>query len=185
VAQALLGNTTLTELILCSNSFKTQGAEALAQLLGRTKTLQHLNISNNRRMTGTGATAIYEALATNTSLVYLNVNGTPPPSTAALKLALCCNTALQTLHMSDTFMYAPGAKAVAMGLTRNRGLTALNLEYNVIKDEGAAAIAEALSHNSTLRRLDLDHGNQLTEAGSSAIRTARMQHPLLQQLPSS
>lgn len=134
-------------------------------------------------------------LATNTTLVELNVNGgnIGDAGTEAIANALEVNSALLYLTLSFNNIGKRGTAALSNALKRNRTLTALNLNNNGIDpkllaeafrsnnvlvkvmlhcnniyNEGAEVIADALKSNSVLTWLSLNI-NKIGDTGAAAL----------------
>lgn len=114
IGAMLVANTSLTSLSLSWNKFRRAGADAIAaglltnqhitsidlswnsfgdmsplgvmcEVLGKNTTLTHLNLGRNR-VTGNGCTVIAAALAANTSLLLLELDGNPVGAAGAKEM---------------------------------------------------------------------------------------------------
>ena len=186
-AEALQTNNQLTTLDLHGMNFHYSEANgaALVQMLVLNKSLTHLDLSNNIKISDPGACCIFQGLHHNTTLVHLNLSSTGIMKTSFefLTEALQANKALAHLNLSDNNISDSGAHCIFRGLhhnttlvhlnlssTRitmastqflaemlqaNKGLAHLNLSYNNISDSGAHFIFQGLHHNTTLVHLNL------------------------------
>jgi len=104
-----------------------------------------------------GATAIAEALKTNTTLTELDIrlNGIDDEGATAIAEALKTNTTLTILNISYNNIGDAGAQAIAKALKVNKTLTIIDIFGNNIGNIGAQALAEALKDNTTLTTLDI------------------------------
>ena len=91
----------------------------------------------------------------------------------ALAQALCHNSPLTLLNLSNNSISDAGAVALAQALHDNTTLNQLDLSYNCIGDAGAKALARALHHSSKLRRLglglDLSANDGIGEEGTHQL----------------
>lgn len=174
VAEALKGNTVLTELYMGGNMIGDSGAAAIADALKGNGALKELYLFNNR-IGNSGAASIAEALKHNIAKIalrtlHLESNNIGDSGAAAIAAALKGNAVrrgfkartkpLKTLHLESNNIGNRGAAAIAEALTRNEALTSLHIDENKrIGDDGAAAIATALNDNTALTELHLSFNN--------------------------
>ena len=90
----------------------------------------------------------------------------------ALAEALKSNSTLKALRLDSNDIGYEGAMAMAMAMAEalktNSTLKEIRLDFNNIGDEGAAALAETLKRNSTLHRLCLTNNN-IGDEGAIAL----------------
>ena len=140
LAQALCVNTSVKTLDLSGNPLCDVGARALAEMLGGKSsgtvntTLEHVNLS------------------------YCSVR---PVGAQHLAQALCVNTSVKTLDLSNNPLGDEAAKVLAEMLggkssgTVNTTLEHVNLSYCSIGPVGAQHLAQALCVNTSVKTLDL------------------------------
>lgn len=119
---------------------------------------------------------IGEALAQNTSLVFLNINeinGFGDEGAVALAEALKTNKHLQECYVGSTAITDEGAIALAEALKVNSTLLVLNIACNPIGDAGALAMAEALKVNTTLTLFSLIGCEAVGEEAIQALKACR------------
>ena len=162
-ATKALVDTKLTKLYLYNNNISSEGAIALAEVLGKNKLLRTLDIGGNYNMGLEGIKAFAKALITNTTLTELNLsdNKISDEGGKALAEALKINTTLTTLIILKNFISNEGAKAIAEVLKTNTTLTKIDLGENHIGVEGVDALVNALKRNTTLTTLILYDNNQI------------------------
>ena len=86
VAAGLLDNANITSIDLSWNSFGDMSPLGfMCEVLGRNTTLTHLNLGRNR-VTGNGCTVLAAALAANTSLLLLELDGNPVGAAGAKEM---------------------------------------------------------------------------------------------------
>ena len=119
------------ELCLTSSRLTGKYGSALSKILEVNKSIKHLDLSNNSRLSDSGARCIFEGLQYNTTLVNLNLS--------------------QTGIALDT------ARSLTEILQINKSLTHLDLSKNPLSDSGARYIFESLQYNTTLVNLNLSH----------------------------
>ncbi|KAL9965567.1 hypothetical protein ACROYT_G029381 [Oculina patagonica] len=160
LAEALKKNTSLTELYLSGNNIGDHGATGLAEALQNNTSLTVLDLSVNN-IGHHGATGLAEALQNNTSLTVLDLSGNNIGDHGATGLAeaLQNNTSLTVLDLSGNNIGHHGATGLAEALQNNTSLTELDLSVNNIGDHGATGLAEALKKNTSLTELDLSVNN--------------------------
>ena len=142
--------------------------------------MSHYNIIEEREL------YLSHALATNSSLVELNLTGCSLQVTdsngPALTEMLKVNKTLQTLNMSwNSGVADVGAFFIAEGLLHNSGLKHLELKYCGITAEGAKSIADALKVNRTLEHLNISH-NTIGDTGVVHIAEALKSNNSLKRL---
>jgi len=119
-----------------------------------------------------------EALATNTTLVSLNLNRTRWGSgkcAFAFGKALRENKTLQKLELKSCEIGLQGAQFLADGLANNTSLIHLDLAENEdIQDAGAVALANALEYCTTLDWLDVSFCG-IQRVGARALQTSLCQ----------
>ena len=99
-------------------------AKALTTMFQVNKTLTHLNLSNNEKLSDSGVYCVCQGLQHNTTLVYLN--------------------------LSYTGMTDKGAEYIAQAIESNRSLQTLDISKNRISDIGFDCIFNSLETNTTL-----------------------------------
>ena len=172
LSQALLVNTTLTDLKLRGNTISDSGAASLSQALSVSTSLTYLDLSFNN-IGSSGAASLSQALSVNTSLTYLDLsfNYIRDSGAASLSQALSVNTSLTYLDLSINDIWDSGAASLSQALSVNTALTDLKLCYNKINDSGAASLSQALSVNTALTDLKLCH-NEIGDSGAASLSQA-------------
>ena len=160
LAQALCVNTSVKTLKLCHNHLVgDEGAKALAEMLG----------GNGPENIGT----------VNTTLEHVDINSCSigPVGAQLLAQALCVNTSVKTLDLTDNPLGVEGVKALAEMLggngaegsgTVNTTLQQLGLNDCLIGSLGAQHLAQALRVNTTVKTLKLSL-NPLRDEGAKAL----------------
>ena len=161
LAQALCVNTSVKTLDLSRNPLGDEGAKALAEMLG----------GNGAESSGT----------VNTTLEHVDLSSCNigPVGAQHLAQALCVNTSVKTLDLSDNHLSDEheGAKALAEMLggngtessgTVNTTLEHVDLSWCHIGPVGAQRLAQALCVNTSVKTLDLSH-NLLGDKGAKAL----------------
>ena len=156
LAQDLCVNTSVKTLLLKDNPLGDKVAKTFAEMLG-----------------GNGA----DSNATvNTTLEHVDLSSCSMGSAGAQHLAhaLCVNTSVKTLKLSENFLHDKGAKALAEMLggqssgTVNTTLEHIDLRYCSIGPVGAQYLAQALCVNISVKTLRLSE-NFLHDEGAKAI----------------
>lgn len=143
--------------IVGRNRLENEGAQALASVFERLKTLEE---------------------------VVMQQNGIYHVGIAAIAQGLSVNPNLRVLNLNDNTIGLKGARALAKVLPIFRGLEELNLGDCLLKTKGALALAEALEihgNHTSLRYLDLSC-NELREVAGNAIAKATHDKILLTNL---
>ena len=212
-AEALQTNACLTTLDLHGMNFhytEANGA-ALTKMLALNKSLTHLDLSNNTKISDSGACHIFQGLHNNTTLVHLNLSSTGITKASTELLAeilqvnkaiahlnlsdnnisdsgaccifqgLHCNTTLVQLSLSSTGITKASTELLAEMLQINKAIAHLNLSNNDISDSGACCIFHGLKDNTTLTHLDLDK-TSITAEGAVCIAQTLYSNRSLQTL---
>lgn len=159
----------LVKLKLYDKPIGDEGAENIAQVLGKNSNLQELRL--DKCIIGDeGAAALAQALANNSSVTRLNLteNLIGDDGAIALGLMLQHNTTLQKLYLSFNHIGAAGAAAMARALETNTALTTLDVGNNSIQSDGLVALSHALETNTTLGRIYLSQ-NKVSERGMKTL----------------
>ncbi|KYM98869.1 PREDICTED: ran GTPase-activating protein 1-like [Cyphomyrmex costatus] len=133
--------------IVGRNRLENEGAQALASVFERLKTLEE---------------------------VVMQQNGIYHVGIAAIAQGLSANPNLRVLNLNDNTIGLKGAKALTKALPIFRGLEELNLGDCLLKTKGALALAEALQihgNHTSLRYLDLSNNELRADAGNAIAKT--------------
>ena len=146
-----------------------EDAFALGQLLGCKHQFRSLNLTANQ-MSDAGVRALWEGLANDTTLLYLDLRGNhiSDDGVRGLGEAMAKNSALTDLYLSENQISDAGARELGAGLSVNSTMCRLYLRDNQISDAGARAIGEGLAKNSTLTHLNLKE-NEISDAGAREL----------------
>ncbi|XP_044173127.1 protein NLRC3-like [Acropora millepora] len=156
-ANALQKNSTLTQLDLCDNDISNVGTQAIFKAVQSNHLMTHLDLGGNT-IGDSGAEALAGALQSpTTQLSYLQLVRCEITSLGVKTLAeaLRTNRSLMYLNLEGTNV-ARSAAVLAEALQSNRTLTHLGLSNNMIGSTGATQLAQTLlDKNNTLVFLDL------------------------------
>ena len=179
LAKALTINTSLSSLVLQSNSIGAEGANSLAQALRANRSLSSLDVSKNS-VGNEGANSLAQSLRENTSLssLVLQSNFIGAEGASSLAQTLRVNTSISSLDLSDNLVGADGANSLAKALVENTTLSSLDLGHNSVGDEGANSLAQALRVNTALSSLDLNSNSIGAVGGDSLARALRVNNYL-------
>jgi DNA repair exonuclease SbcCD ATPase subunit len=157
LAHELLGRGDSLEvqtLDLRGNDIRRYGAEALAELLRETASIERLNLEWNwlGDSGGAGLEALCDALKTNRTLTFLDLRNNKLNSECGVSIArlLICNRTLQELDLRWNNLGGPGGAAIADALVRNQHVRRIALSGNRIPASTIKAIEEALAKNREL-----------------------------------
>ena len=176
LSNALMTNTSLTELRLPKVIVTDRSGEALSKMLCTNQSLKTLTFFS---LSDDGAYYIAQGLLQNCSLQQLEVRkGITSLGARYLGIALAVNNSLKVLKFSDTESFlsglsscsitGEGAAILGSSLTVNTSLEELVLMGNKVDDFGATHIGYALRHNHTLKKLDLSRCG-ITNIGLQAL----------------
>lgn len=143
--------------IVGRNRLENEGAQALAAVFERLKTLEE---------------------------VVMQQNGIYHVGIAAIAQGLSANPNLRVLNLNDNTIGLKGSRALAKALPTFRGLEELNLGDCLLKTKGALVLAEALEihgNHTSLRCLDVSNNELRADAGD-AIAKAMHDKALLTNL---
>ena len=164
VFQGLQHNTALVHLNLRDTALVAteDTAQALTTMLHVNKTLTHLDLSRNWKLSTSGAYFVFRSLQHNTSLVNLNLSSIDlkgkDDTAQALTTMLQVNKTLTHLSLSSNRKFSDsGAYCVFQGLQHNNTLVHLNLSNTglVATEDTAQALTTMLQVNKNIKHLDL------------------------------
>jgi hypothetical protein len=153
-------------------------------LLGRCKSLTHLNLSWCWRNEEFGQGNFFlDGLTKCTSLVSLKLtgNGIGDKNMESLAVALAQCPALTHLALNANRITPLGVPSLARILVQNKSLSHLDVGSNYIRDEGLEHLAHALGQCKTLAHLKLSD-NELGPSGAEHLAAVLWQCPLLAHL---
>ena len=197
LAQALCVNTSVKTLKLTNNPLGSEGAKALAEMIGRNgaessgtvnTTLEHVYL-NWWRIGGEKGSIALDLMGGNGSQNSETVNTTlehvelsrcyvGPVGAQHLAQALCVNTSVKTLNLSGNYLGDEGAKALAEMLggngaessgTVNTTLEHVDLSNCDIGPVGAQHLAQALCVNTSVKTLKLCYNKLVCDEGAKAL----------------
>lgn len=172
VCEALAYKPELTELVLEQTKFGREGAEALADLVRKNKSITALDVSQNSFSPDSMKKLVKAILSKNSAdesskLLQLDISSCRIPGTVEAEQAWChevgrlihkCGTLEEILLVKNEISGA-GVEEIANGLIKrensNVSLRVLDLSDNRLGDEGVAKLAERLIANNTLVHLRL------------------------------
>ena len=138
--------------------FTSKNGSALTKILQVNKSLTHLDLSKNVKISDSLAHCIFEGLQQNTTLVSLNlsqtcVSATDPDTARSLTKMLQINKSLTHLDLSKNTLSESGAHSIFEGLVDNTTLINLNLNRTdkmVIQTDTAWSLTKMLQVNKAL-----------------------------------
>lgn len=157
----------------------------LMKILGTPLALKVFIVGRNR-LENEGAQAlafVFEKLKTLEEVV-MQQNGIYHVGIAAIAQGLSANPNLRVLNLNDNTIGLKGARALAKALSTFRGLEELNLGDCLLKTKGTLILAEALEihgNHTSLKYLDLSNNELRMDAGN-AIAKAMHDKTLLTNL---
>lgn len=151
IADGLALNSTVVKISLGHCLVFSRGSRVLFEALERNTTLQELKL----HCTDDGAEALGHALASNTSLRRLCVDGRAVRDlgSRSIGLALLTNTTLQQLEMRSNTWGEAGGDALGHALACNTSLKSLKLEHCVFGPSVVRDLFGGLGNNSSLTDL--------------------------------
>ena len=171
LSNALMTNTSLTELRLATVTVTHRSGEALSKMLCTNQSLKTLIFGS---FYDDGVYYIAQGLLQNCSLQQLEVcGGITSLGARYLGIALAVNNSLKVLKFFDmesgvSCRLTEGAAILGSSLSVNTALEELNLSWNKLGDTGATHIGCALRHNHTLKKLGLGWCG-ITDIGLEAL----------------
>ena len=167
LAEALITNTSLVELNLCSCSLKItdENGPIVTEMLQRNKTLREINLINNYNISDAGIVYIANGIEKNSALKCLKMSGDSAVGGKALASSIATNASLPLveLEIRDYDMSTEDSKqALVDMLQQNTSIEALSLSPTGMsmtfgESDPVLFLAEGLQNNSTLRQLNLRH----------------------------
>eukprot|EP00943_MAST-04B_sp_MAST-4B-sp1_P005657 g5657.t1 len=171
IVKALETDESLTELDLSNNLIDAEGANSIAEIIGkRNKTLQILKLEHNKHFGIEGNVKLALALQTNVGLVDLRIDWSIIPFKILAKTLSFGHVAYQPkfLNFSKIELKDGDIKLLSAALNNNHSVLKLSLEENCVTDVGAFALSAMLISNTTLKELNL-YFNQIGDLGCSAF----------------
>ena len=171
LADSLMVNKTLNDLLLSGNAWGDDAVRILAGYLKMSESVSSLNLYFSD-VGDAGATALAEVLRTNTTLNSLSLCKNPgisDPSVISLCEALKLNTTLSSLDLSKTGISDAAVLSLVQVLkTNTSSLTSLSLSDIKTTHRSVKSITEILRVNSTLKDLKFK-GNKVGVGGAKLI----------------
>ena len=139
--------------------------KSLASALQMNSSLEWLNMSGNRAVTGVLLMALGESLKRNGALKTLNVSSCSmdDQGVKSLTSTLGMNASLEELYLSGN-----GA-VTGVGFMVLGALKTLDISFCSIDDQGMKSLASALEMNGSLEWLNLDGNDAVTGSGLMAL----------------
>ena len=181
VFKGLQHNNTLVNLNLSNTGIsatESDTARALVTMLTVNKSLTHLNLSQLKNFSDTGACCVFKGLQHNNTLVNLNLSNTgiaatEPDTAQALVTMLQVNKSLTHLNLSQLDKFSDtGACSVFEGLKHNGTIVNLNLSKTAIaatEPDTAKALVKMLQVNKSLTHLTLAHLKNFSDLGAFCV----------------
>jgi Ran GTPase-activating protein (RanGAP) involved in mRNA processing and transport len=153
IADGLAHNKTVEKIQIGLCLVFSRGSQALFAALEKNTTLQELGIY----CSDDGAAALGQALASNTSLRKLCVEGRAVRElgSRSIGLALLTNTTLQRLEMRNNNWGEAGGDALEQALAHNTSLKALNMQNCIFRSSAMRDVFEGVKRNSGLLELSI------------------------------
>ena len=173
ISMALTVNSSVTSLVLISNSIGSTGASSLSQALTANSSLTSLNLGGNS-IGDAGASSLSQTLTANSSLTSLDLvlNSIGDAGVFSLSQALTANSSLTSLDLGGNSIGDAGVSSLSQALIANSSLTSLDLGGNSIGDAGVSSLSQALTANSSLTSLNLGGNSIIGQAGASSLSQA-------------
>ena len=168
LGESLKRNRGLKKLDISYCGIDDQGMKSIASALEMNGSLEELNLSGNRAVTGVGFMALGESLKSNGDLKTLNIShcDIDDQGMKSIASALEMNGSLEELNLSgNRAVTGVGFMELGESLKRNRGLKTLNISLCSIDDQGMKSLASALDFNSSLEELNLRGNRAVTGNG--------------------
>jgi Ran GTPase-activating protein (RanGAP) involved in mRNA processing and transport len=160
----------LTLLDMSGCDLNGSAVTALTAYVKSSKTLSSLNIAFSSEKAGVQKNALLEALKSNDTLTYVNLN-VNCFSGQSLAEVLCVNTTLTSIEFYGNHLFPAEVNSVAAALRHNTSLRRIDLGDTQFHLLGIQALAEALTVNTTLTSIGLKN-NQVSPLGAQAVAAA-------------
>ena len=172
---------TLVYLNLCRTNITATDpdtARSLTEMLKVNNSLTHLNLSQLKNFSDSGACCVFKGLQHNTTLVNLNlsncdITATDPDTARSLNKMLLVNKSLTHLNLSENNTFSDsGARCIFEGLQHNSTLVYLNFgrtNITATDPDTARSLTKMLQINKSLTHLDLSGNNGFSDSGARCI----------------
>ena len=171
----LVTNCTVLKLINCcmhNNVKPTVAVDVLSQVINKTTSLEHLNLSGCR-FKNEHTMIISKTLTQATSIktMVISENNLSNEVVDVLASVITCNMALQNIELSNCNLQEAGIVIISKALINIKCLGLLDLSNNIITSEAAINIAAVIKECHSIKDLRL-HNCNLQNTGLQVIATA-------------
>ena len=150
----------LSERLKClKDCYRTSGVKIVAEVLHSNRTVENINLSNNR-ISYKEANFLSECIENNCTLKEIDIsyNKISNDGVKSIVTALKYNCTLTKLNVANNKISTLAAPAISESLKVNNTIKELNLSYNCIEN-GFTKITESIQENKALTVLDISHNN--------------------------
>lgn len=186
LTQKLKINKSLKRLILCDNAITPNGGEALIRALLQNKSIEHVDLSENRlgykEYAKDFGTLLSELLKNNNSIKVISLRGNKlgDRHMIAIAEALSENTTLLSLDMSYNEFGVRSGEIWGQVLTSNVFMKQLSLDWNALSNQGSTFLLHGLKGNNTLVQLSLAW-NGIADMGAKDLSAVLASNTSLEQ----
>eukprot|EP00899_Mesostigma_viride_P008263 jgi/Mesvir1/17438/Mv08716-RA.1 len=167
LAEALVTNTRLEELLASGHPVSPEGAAALGKALTQNRTLRTLAVGDSSFGDAGVAAFVKGGLGENAGLHVLDLEFKGIASCNALGELLALHSSLQVLKLGRNLLDDAALTDLAAGLRQSKCLTALHASDNKFSGQGIVSLGEALA-SSRVSVLDLN-GNTLDDGAAASM----------------
>ncbi len=159
----------ITFLDLSHNAVRTQGANAIAQLLQYSKSLVHLELGWNG-IGPSGSSAIEKSLQKNTNITFLGLSWNGLDEIGGISMASLIGTSkfLRELDLSNNRISMVATCLISSALRQNTSIRTLNLSGNLVGKTGCKSLfrvirwQQSLRHQKYLQRLEFSKVSEMS-----------------------
>jgi len=151
----MISNNSLTSLDLQGNRITDESIILVASSLGKTTSLQNLNLSHNK-ITSTGASSLVQLVNKSLHSLDLSYNAIGDSGIQKLAGGIANTKTLRELYLTQCKIKAYGGSFLASAFAVNKTLTSISLGNNPMGgNQSSKRLAYALMRNSRLRVLNV------------------------------
>jgi Ran GTPase-activating protein (RanGAP) involved in mRNA processing and transport len=190
IAKAIRFHSSLSELDLSYNTVDHQFSELLVEGLKSNRNLRRINLRGIRSRLGISFGLLFENLASNSSLRFLDCseNSISEDSIEKLAESLKLNSSLQEILLSRNNIDDSSVLKLYEALYSNTTLQIVDLSLNPISDTGASAISDLLKKTQSTSLLMINITKELKasksneELSNSFVINENIWNDIIQQL---
>lgn len=168
-------NQSLTYLNLADNQITCEGANKIAEVIRKCKTLRELFLSNNK-IANDGARQIAAALKTRKNFQTIDIDNNKFSGQAILELFSIMPVG--KLNLVKQKLSDEEARSMSQTISMNKSLSQIYLSHNELTEVGLGYFADALAQNRSLTDIYITHNDLSGTNGQRLLSTLKQKQYL-------